>query len=316
MNDPLPMSDPEMWPDSSSATGSPELQDGDTPCNSPDGRQTSLFGPPASPASPSALPERERVLKTQDISGRYLGIWLQNFNLASFLANRLVPLMAETGSPLYRLTYKKWDMSPLPPIFALRGSVRPISVSAFTGWLTVRATEAPMSKNRRKERNGQSSHLIDVARLAGWRTPVASQGGTHPPEKTLERIKNGMPIQLRDQAMLAAGWSTPRTKGGDSGSADRKDKHRSRLEDQVHLTGWLTPKSRDWKDGASRSPGKEDKDLGKQVHLSAASTDSPDRFQLNPEFTRWLQGYPDGWTPSPDTEIRSYRFWQANSSGQ
>ena len=89
------------------------------------------------------------------------------------------------------------------------------------------------------------------------------------------------------------GWMTPRARGDALGSRWKVGQVRN-LEDQARLASWATPTARDWKDGACNLQNNKVKSLlGRQVLLCYAPTVKGDR--LNPEFTRWLMGYPKEW---------------------
>jgi|SRR5690554_4653378 len=66
--------------------------------------------------------------------------WRLQLSLASRLRHRLVA----SGSPLYEVTWRRWDMPSGPPICRLRLSVRPICVTGSGGapcaWPTPRAS--------------------------------------------------------------------------------------------------------------------------------------------------------------------------------
>ena len=108
--------------------------------------------------------------------------------LQRFLESRLRALLAETGSPLYRLTWKHWDIGSSGQICALRASVPRTSAS--------------------------DSSLVP----SGWGTPTAMEpGGT--PEQHLARkrkaVANGARMGISVTAlalqvqMVRSGWPAP-----------------------------------------------------------------------------------------------------------
>jgi hypothetical protein len=201
--------------------------------------------------------------------------------------------LRSTGTIWYRLTWKTRITPSGRPICALRASVRRISGNA-----------SGSEPNR-----------------AAWRTPVAraAQSGCRTLAQLRKRMAAGRQIDLQDQVLLA-GWATPR-----AGDADKRGvlgpNPRNGLPLQAQMTGWPTPTARDHKDGRE-SPVPTNGLLGRKVWLtqipgktstgSGAGTSVGDR--LNPDFARWLMGYPAAWDACAPTATPSSRKLRPRSS--
>jgi hypothetical protein len=70
------------------------------------------------------------------------------------------------------------------------------------------------------------------------------------------------------------------------------------------VSGWVTPTCRDHKDGSSIGAAPINGLLGRQVWHSSSALSQPEMVELslstgalrlNPAFSLWLMGYPDGW---------------------
>jgi hypothetical protein len=93
---------------------------------------------------------------------------------------------------------------------------------------------------------------------------------------------------------------------------------------QVHsqqLIHWATPQASDYVEGARTAKGSRQKCLGRDlkelgsgtdVSGSPAATEKPGR--LNPELSRWLMGFPAGWSCLKATATRSCRKSRRSSS--
>ena len=118
----------------------------------------------------------------------------------------------------------------------------------------------------------------------------------------------------RKTVALTAGWATPRVgNNGGYGNPERATDGKVRLEDQVQ--GWTTPQSHDAqgrpnperlsRHGTKHGCRNLNDEAGLTFDTSLASTEK--RGQLNPEFTRWLMGYPAEWGSCVPTATRSSR---------
>src|SRR5690606_9922359 len=187
--------------DTPNATSSPESAAGRMPSVSQDGPTTGPYGP--DPALASLTPRRalERAMTTRGpYGGRGAGS-STSVDLQLSLASRLRTLMDVDGSPEYELTWSQWDMPWGPPICRLRASERRTSGSGYGGWHTPRARGDAKGTRWIK---GQARNLEDQARIAGWRTPSASDGEGGSMDVLLAQRNGYSPkLKLRDQAPLA-----------------------------------------------------------------------------------------------------------------
>ena len=168
-----------------------------------------------------------------------------------------------------------------------------------TSWSTPAAHDAKGTDYRRYSEDGiadgRSCALQDPAQLASWPTPRAEERDQHNSADSYVALS---------KAVRLTSWATPRSTeaGHSTGSPDRAEGYRGRLEDQVFLAGRPTPAAGD--DDKTVEPARLTAS-GRMLTGSSAGTENGG--QLNPEHSRWLMGYPAGWTSSAATATPSSR---------
>ena len=269
--------------DSPSATSSPESEGGVMQLDWLGGTMTAPFGQEAAPASPSAQQGSSAEQATSDTSGQPSTSLSASQTLQLSLESRLQAALAETGSPEYALTWKRWDMQSGQPICALRASARRTSGSDYGGWPTARQTDGSKSVRTDQgamnelKRKGGPQDLDCAAHLTGWPTPTASERNASPETMRKRRDfrkrnanQNTVPLYLNEVARIAAGdvemakaagWPTPATrdhKGGYQGGRIRNGRLSTdsldvtaQLARETKAVGWATPMASDGDRGHS-----------------------------------------------------------------
>ena len=204
-----------------------------------------------------------------DIFGLFSESLSPSWRLQLSLASRLRHRLAASGSPLYEVTWRRWDMPSGPPIYRLRLSVRPICVTVSGGVLCVWPTL------RTSDGNGAGVHgeggLVLRATVL-WATPVANDAKGSRYRGNSNRIVLKLPGQVQ--------WATPTARDWKDGARLGSVPVNGLLGRQV-LTGYSAP-------------------IG-----GSAPTKSFGR--LNPAFSLWLMGFPAEWLQYVPREMRSFR---------
>ena len=265
------------------------LEVGPTPCGSPDGLRTDLFGPEAVLANPSAAQASSAEPPMSGTSGRSSSGLSASASLQSSLESRLQAQLRSTGSTLYRLTWKE-RVTPLGRrICALRASVLRISDRDSTGWPTPCTQDGP---------NGGPAQGIDrlpgAAAMAAWATPSSRDwkdtGADLPPRPDgTERFD-----QLPRQANLA-GWGTPTAQ--DAKHATLSPSERMRAPENLRVQVYTAMPTRRTASGEM---------------LTGSSAAMESGGQLNPAHSRWLMGFPPEWDACAVTAMPSSRKSRRN----
>jgi len=289
-----------------SAIFSPALVSGHSHYVEPTGQMTFGFGQVPVLANLSARQARELGLLTSGTFGQPSTTSLPSVGLQSSLESKLRARLSSLGSTLYTLTWKPWVTPSGVCRSRLRASVRRISATDCTGWVTPTTRDWKDTPGMVAQRDGQDrvDQLPRQAYLCGWPTPVARDHfPAHKPEYIAAKKAQGHGMSnLNDHAELA-GWPTPSCSNDRAGkpesalSMNRADgsKVQQRLQDFAVICG----------------PAR----LTASGELLTGSTAGmPSGGQLNPAHSRWLMGLPPEWCDFAPTVTRSQLLRQKRLS--
>ena len=274
------------------------------PLISPDGREIDPCSLAQHLVNLSHRQVKALGLATSGIYGPRGCISSASASLSTSMASKLQARFGTDGSILFLTTFKTQVTPAQRQIFRLAASARRTCANEF-GLLGIWPTPLVQDSGNGNQLRGMRADgrdrgpgLCDVATLASWATPTVRDWK--------DGAKQDVPINsLLGRQVWGAPWATPKTRA--TGNPSRAMNHRMRLEDQVFAAPWATPTVTD----ASRGilpPRPQDSGIPLTQQIGMLSNGSfasmKNNGQLNPDFPRWLMGYPESWARC------SPNFWQ------
>lgn len=280
-----------ILPDTLNAISSPASEDGATLSDFQDGPILARVGLSVVPANLSARRAKAAGLLMSGTYGPPLIGSSPNVDQSQSLANKLRARLDSRGSTLFTLTWKERRTPAGRLIYALRASARRTSAKDCTSVATP-TCPAPH----------------DTDNTAG-----------------VGRPRKGYGQDLAIQASLAS-VATPRSEDSQCAGAHRGKP--DTLHSQANLASVATPSQRDWKDSVTEvNPDGSERlrvdQLPRQAQLAdggeivtGGTGKTKSSGQLNPDYSRWLMGFPAAWGNCADLGIRLFPGLRRNSSKQ
>lgn len=302
------MSDQKTSGDSRSATSSQELQDGHSPCSSPESLMTSPSGRVVLRASLLAWLEEAKARKTTVTWLRPFSISSQSVVLQACLASRLQQLSKRTsGLMLYSRSWKKKDTPAGRTYFQLQAGALHTNAtdyfSALFGWTM------PSHSDGRRGGSGitpgmSGSSLAQQVKMANWSSPCAQNGtvnGYKDWRKVIKRKENGRQQNLQDVVVLT-NWPTSSATDGKGGYQGGRIRNGKLSVDRLDVAAQLA------------TPDYPIRITADGIVLTGSIAGMSVSGQLNPEHSRWLMGYPGAWGYSKDMVTPSFHKSPLGSS--